>query len=796
MKALRITLYVIAGLVLIAGLGYFIIRWMHLPSDNSEVSLSELSEPATVKYDEYGIPHIYAANNVDAWRTLGYVHARDRLFQMDLLRRVGGGRMAELFGDDLLKVDRFFRTLGTEKSAVESARQFMNKQDEEWLKLSKAYIDGINQYILNNQKPIEYTILGQDPEPFTITDMYRAAGYMSFSFALALKTDPVADDILQNLGPEYLNAIVMHGRPWHEYIPTTNPDSMDLNRSDLVSLSSVTHEVLDEITLPLFRGSNSWVIGPKKSKSGKVLFANDTHIGYAQPSVWYEALIDTPEMKLYGNFLGGFPFPLIGHTDHHAWGLTMFQNDDMDLFRETIEGDKVMYKGEWTDLTKRKETIKSSSGKTENFQVLETPHGPLMNPVMRDREFKDSISCYWTLTKFPMMFPQIAHNFCASTSMEGFRSKLPDLASPGLNVMYGDVDGNYAWWATSKIMKRPSGVNSKLILDGSSGEQDPIGYFDFDDNPRSVNADEGFIYSANNAPHPFNNYYHMGYYYAGARAMKIHEEISRKNDWDIEAMKRLVLTDQSPIYPDNADALLRHIKPKDDFQESVVTNLKNWNGSHQLDEKGCIIYYQLVYHTLEAAMMDELGNEKFENFMQTFLYMRTVPQFIRENHVWWDDVNTETEETQAEIIQKAFEVACAVLKEKLGADIENWRWSDVHTVLHKHPMGDLPVLKNLFNVGPFPIAGGEEVINKQSFWLNYQPEYVVKSGPAMRILIDYSDVENSVSINPTGQSGNPFSAHYADQAEMFVNGEFRKQLMNAEEITEKAEQVVEFIPTK
>ena len=379
--------------------------------------------------------------------------------------------------------------------------------------------------------------------------------------------------------------------------------------------------------------------------------------------------------------------------------------------------------------------------------------------------------------------------------MEEFKSGLPDIAAPGLNVMYGDAEGNYAWWGTAKIIKRPAHVNPKTILDGASGNDDILGYYEFDENPHSVNSSSGFVHSANNAPAETNGSVVFGYYYAGQRSLKISKELANADLWDIEMMQDLALNDQSLWYPKNAVIMTKNVKANNAYQEEVLNTLKTWDGTHGLDENASMIYYQMLYHTLKLPMEDDLGEKDFSALIHTLFYLRSVPKFIEvENNPWWDDKTTEAVESKDDILQMAFETAADSLEKALGGNVSSWKWRDVHQLTHPHPMGKVPVLGNLLNVGPIEIAGGEEVINKQSFWINNGVNYPVKSGPAMRILIDFADIENSLSINPTGQSGNPFSDHYSDQAQMFAQGEWRKQRMNKKDIEEHTTLKVEFKP--
>ncbi len=782
MKVLRIAIILISFIALIVS-GYFLYVYnKYQPTYEGEQQLSGLSAEVTVSFDEWGVPHIKATSSEDAFRALGYVHAQERLFQMDVLRRVGSGQLAAFFGKDLLKVDRFFRTLGTNKLAERSNERWMNDSvTRPYVALSKAYIDGINQYIQTGQQSLEYELLGVAPEPFSTLDLHYTVAYMSYSFAVALKEDPLVDHIQKHLGNEYMEALVPNHAPYFHTLGTTF-------EGDTGIIESV-NQILGAMPTPPFLGSNSWVISGSKTKSGKVLFANDTHIGFSQPSVWFEAHIESPDVSLYGNFLAGFPFPLVGHTRDHAWGLTMFENDDMDLYAETIRDGKVNYKGQWIPLKTREETIKVKDEADDVITVEETPHGPIISSVNELTGAQgNAISVYWTMDKFETRAPEVAYGFAFSKSMEEFRSYLPLLHAPGLNVMYGDETGNVAWWATAKLIKRPDHVNSKLILDGASGKDDPLGWYHFDNNPHAVNPEWGFVHSANNQPDRLavDSIYYPGYYYHGSRSEAIYNALSMKSNWDVKSTQQLLLNNQNTNYVKNLAIMLEAVSPRNEVDKTALEILSTWNGKHSLNDKAPVLYYSLTYQVIKQAMGDELDSLHLASYTNSFFRLRSFPQFISSaTSPWWDDNNTTEMESREKIFQRAFEAAVDQVVAAHGNQPENWAWQNAHIVTYEHPMGKVEPLDKLFNVGPLAIESGEEVINKLSFNIDGSSHYKVKAGPAMRIAIDFADVDKAESVLPTGNSGRVFSPHYQNQAELYRSGKFRPMYMDIESIPNK-----------
>ena len=282
---------------------------------------------------------------------------------------------------------------------------------------------------------------------------------------------------------------------------------------------------------------------------------------------------------------------------------------------------------------------------------------------------------------------------------------------------------------------------------------------------------------------------YLGYYGVGfkTRCKRIEQLLTPENSWDTEKMKTLLMETTTDIYPATAQIILDELDENamaTSNESEALELLKNWDGNHDKKSTGPVIYYKLIYKTLELTMQDELGEEMLEILLPTHLIKKTIPKLVRsENSVWWDDIATEdSKETRKDIFAMAFSSAIDELENQLGTNIKEWKWGNVHTLEHVHPIGRKKPFDKIFNVGPFHVMGGDEVINNQAFPMNKEGHYKVTYGPAMRRIVDFSDIENTYSVLPTGQSGVLGSPHYDDQAVMYNNGEFRKQLMNRDDI--------------
>jgi len=788
-------------LLLLAVFGLLGFIFWNSPQYDGNVKLSGLQEEVDIHFDSYGIPHIYAQNEIDAYRALGYVHAQERLFQLEMMRRVGSGTLAELLGPDVLEIDQFFHTLGIPKHAKESSKALLAQGDSPWKNAADAYIAGVNEFIEQGKLPIEYSLLGAKPRPYTLDDMHSVLGYMSFSFGMALKTDPLVTKISRSWGPDYLASLAVQTLPSHHVIPVNYPDSLT---TPALAVESKLTALLDKLPSPLLEGSNAWVISGSKTKSGKVLFNNDTHIGFSSPSVWFEAHIEYPGYSFYGNHLAGIPFGLVGHSRHHSVGLTMFENDDQDFFEEKLNPtnpNEILVGDSSYAITSRTELIQVKGQEPVAFVIRETLHGPILNPVVKEIDALTSnpVSSWWVYLLEPTRALEAVYQINHAADMQGVADAAALIHAPGLNIMYGDSLGNIAWWAAAKLPIRGPGVHATIFADGADPASQPLGWYPFSENPQSINPPSGFVASANNQPDSTRSgIFFPGYYYPGERWNRIAQTITAKKDWDQKSIQDLQLETVNEQSVKNAAYLLSQVdQSKHEKYQDILADLSNWEGTHKLNQSAPTLYYKWLYHTLRLAMEDELGKEGFDSYLQTFIMIGSTTHFLgHEENKWWDKKNTPTKETKAQVIAEALSISLEELSKQLGSDTDDWDWKKSITVEHPHPLGAKKPLDKLFNVRTDAVEANEEAVNKLAFDLNGTGNYKVTSGPAMRIILDFADVDGSVSVLPTGNSGNRFSKHYADQKELFVKGKYRPQLMNKEQILDDAKGTLKLRPRK
>lgn len=790
-------LIILLSLLLLTAAAYTLLYFRYKPAYSGNIPMNGLEKSTEVFFDQYGIPHIYAASAEDAYMTLGYVHAQDRLFQMDLLRRVGTGRLAEILGKDLLETDRFFRTLGIPRHAAWSTQALQSQTPHEWQPAATAYLQGINHYINEGNHPMEYSLLGIIPEPFTLNDMHAIVGYMAFTFAMGLKTDPLVTKIHRELGPDYLGPLSVQTLPQHHVTPVHYPERDE----DKNILDKTLTERLEGLPVPLLQGSNGWVIGPEKTASGSVLFSNDTHMGFSQPAVWYESHLEYPGHSFYGYHLAGIPFGLIGHSRHHSIGLTMFENDDHDFFEERRNPENpqsTLYGNGSLPIITHVDTIMVKGSVPDIWATEISAHGPFINKVMPEitEVTHHPVASWWVYLQEPTRALEALWKMNHARNIQEMESAVRLIHAPGLNIMYGDKDGNIAWWAAAKLPIRAESVHSKIFIDGSNPANEPIGWIPFEENPMSVNPPAGFIASANNQPDTLaNGLFYPGYYYPGERYRRIANTLESRSDWDTEKTKRLQMENINDQLPENVKILLSCID-KDAYPEfqQILNALNNWTGSHAIEETAPTLYYKWLYHTLHAMMADELGEKWFQNYLSTFLHLRSIHSLLNaEASPWWDNVHTEIKETRYDIVKQALEISLKELAHQWGKDSGKWQWKKAVHLEHPHALGSKKPLDKIFNVKVGPVPANEEAINKLSFLLNKGGRYLVKAGPSMRNILDFADVETAESVLPTGQSGNLFSPFYKDQTQLHTQGKYRHQLMNKVDIQKNTERVLRLV---
>jgi len=781
MNFIKKTLIFLVVLILfIASAGWLYSKTLH-PVYNGEIKIKNTTEDVTVYFDDIGVPHINAQNQKDAYLALGYVHAQDRLWQMELVRRIAAGRLSEILGKELLSVDQFFSGLGIEEAANKTIAS-LDKSSQAYI-LTQAYLDGVNQFIKNGKTPLEFILLGLEKEKYTIKDIYNVFGYMSFSFAVAHKTDPLLTEIKEKLGASYLSELLGFADENLTVNKTSIPEKINATISRAVS------SIMDDLPVSPFIGSNSWVIAPEKTKNGKVIFANDPHIGFSQPSVWYQNHIKTPDFEIYGFNIALMPFPLMGHNRAYAYGMTILANDDLNFY---IEEDNPENSLEYKTIDGYEKyqlvdkTIHVKNAIDTNFQVKVSRHGPIMNGLIKHVIDERPIAMNWIYTQLPNEMLEVSYGISHANSMRDFKNSVAKIHAPGLNVMYGDAKDNIGWFSSAKLYQLRDGLSSKTYLNGASGNDEIIEYLPFEENPQAINPTWKYVYSANNQPDSVRGKLYQGYYQPQDRAKRIVELLDEKNDFTKKDVSKMIYDVKSSTVSEISKGLLKSVeKSKGTASEiKAFSIIENWDGNYLKTSVGPTIFNRFLYEFLKETYNDELG-DSFQLFINSQLQDQVLPlQVNREKSVWWDNISSKDKiETRTDIVNLAFKNAIAFLQNQLGENIEDWTWNRVLSIEHEHAIGKAGgLLRTFFNVGPFETIGGNEVINNQIFNLDSTGYYKVTAGPSTRRIVDFSDVENSLAILPTGQSGNVFSEYYKDQTEKYLEGEFVKMNLNQAEI--------------
>jgi len=578
--------------------------------------------------------------------------------------------------------------------------------------------------------------------------------------------------------------------------------------------------ILDDLLGPFSSGvgSNSWVVSGELTTTRMPLLANDPHLGIAMPSIWYQVgLHCRPKnngcpYQVAGFSLAGAPGVIIGHNDRIAWGFTFANEDVMDLFIEKVNPDNPnQYEadGQWVDFETRRETVQVVGGDPVEVTVRSTRHGPVISevyaPLMnegdpRDKEFtpfKDRagidlpqhyvIALSWTALA-PSSPLDAIWGFSRAENWEEFRAAARSLHVPGQNLVYADVDGNIGYQTSGDVPIRKKG-DGALPVPGWTGEYDWTGFIPFEEMPYTFNPAESYIAPANNkiVGEDYPHFISLDWDY-GFRAGRIVDLIeSAPGKLDIPYFQKM----QADSYDASAETyvpLLRQIDARFASPNEAIAFdlLKDWDYQARSDSSAAAVYAAFWKHLLKNTFDDELperyrpsGGDRWFEMMRT----------IEADSAWWDDKSTpETVETRAEILKRSFTDAVAELEETLGNDPADWKWGDLHVANFRNGtlgQSGLPPLEALFNRGSFPTGGGKSLINATSW--NSTESYEVTNLPSMRMIVDLGDLNSSVTVHTTGQSGHAYHPHYIDMAEMWANIQYYPMLWEPIEVMSQAE---------
>jgi penicillin amidase len=796
LTALALLIVVLAG----TAAGYL---YSKQPSRKGTVQLQNLQGSVTVRYDERGVPHIRAENESDLYRALGYVHAQDRLFQMEVLRRLARGELAEVLGPKLLDTDKLMRSLRIRERA-ETYLANLDKTTPTFVAL-QAYLDGINQYQDSHARPVEFDVLGIPKRPFTAQDTISIAGYMAYSFAAAFRTEPLLTYVRDELGADYLNVFDLGFQPKGVVANQHNGSATPLASTDwkdLNALARLSEQALADNGLPQFEGSNAWVVAGSRTQSGKPLLAGDPHIRFSAPSVWYEAHLSAPGFDLYGHYQALMPFASLGMNHDFGWSITMFQNDDLDLIAEKVNPDnpdQVWYRGQWVDMTRSEQQIAVKGQPPVTLVLRQSPHGPIVNDALGASVGKTPIAMWWAFLETQNPILEGFYQLNRADTLVKARTAAAKIQAPGLNVVWANAKGDIGWWAAAQLPKRPAGVRPEFILDGSTGEAQKDGFYPFSANPQEENPARGYIVSANFQPLSPTGMEIPGYYNLADRGQQLNGQLGDKTvKWGLENSQQLQLGTTTAYGPRLLAPLLPVLRTvvTDPAELKLVEQLAQWQGDYPLDSTAATLFNQFLFNLADATMHDELGNDFFETLLSTRVIDAALPRLAAtEDSPWWDNRNTLGKETRADTVKAAWQASIAHLKTTLGGDFAQWQWGKAHTLTHGHPLGQQKPLDKVFNVGPFAAPGSHEVPNNLSSKIGPAP-WPVTYGPSTRRLIDFADPAHSLTINPVGQSGVLLDRHYDDQAEAYIEGMYFQAHLDEEEVAANTRSTLKLLPAR
>lgn len=804
MKLMQYIQYLFFGILSLLVIGAIVFGALiknSLPKDNGELATSKISEEVLIYKDSWGIPHIEAQNKHDAIFAYGYTVAKDRLFQMDLQRRLSQGKLSELLGDDLVEIDIMFRTYLFKNWAENYLSS--SHLSEESLSYVNAFVEGVNHFVETGEKPFEYYLLNANVESFSSVDVASMTAYMAFTFMDGIRFDGLYTMLKEKVGeknmvilfPDYADNNYMTIKEEHvDHIPKRNyATNSSVNSIDTIDQLTYLYKINDasEQINPPFHGSNSWILSSNRTKYGKPILANDPHIGISKPDVWYEAHISYPGYNNYGYYVPMIPFPLIGHDDFKAWGLTMFENDELDLYKEKFNPDNKLQVWEdslWVNYKIVKETISSSSADT-TIEIPVTKNGPIVTHNVAHYS-GDPISMYWVFYQLENPIFDILHNISHAKDMSSFKDNLAKVVSPGLNFSYADTLGNIAWWTAGKLPVRDPSVYSKEVLDASNPLHKVTGFVPFDQNPHVVNPESGIIVTANNLS-TIDSVGEIprldGYFRSTDRAARILSLLYEKEKWTTEELQAIQTDVKLWSAEKMKESSCKLLKSKStsftELEQTAYETLENWDGVMETSSVGASVFMVTNYHVMKYMLQQKLDEEFIKlylnrvdhwDFLRNFLYQRTVP--------------FEMQETPEDILYTGFKLAINELSNKYG-DVPHWKWGNLHHIEFEHPLGKQKPLNSIFNVGPFGVNGGFNAVNKI---MSHQGDhdYKVSSLPSTRRLIDMGNKEESYSVLPSGNSGHFQSTHYDDQVELFLKGSYRNLNFKDEQV--KNQQIAQF----
>jgi penicillin G amidase len=799
-----------------------------LPPLDGQIAAPGLGAPVEVLVDQYGVPSVYALDAEDAYFSAGVLHARDRLWQMELYRRVTVGRLSEVLGDDTIEIDKRFLTLGLR----DAARGEWERATPQVRTALERYAAGVNAYMATlkerRQRPLEFQILGFMPAPWEPIDSLSIGRLLGWRLAENHHAELVRAALARKFGAE--SALLLTGRyPANgpailDGVPRVAPPvsttaapaamaAVELPRLDRAPRSPVKYpEGLEWLSPTARRGnSNSWVLAARKTSGGRPMLANDPHLQIEFPSVWYEMHLVAADLDVAGVTIPGVPVVAIGHNTRIAWGLTNTGADVQDLSLERIDvgRKRSFYRGEWVpiEVTPADIPVRGRSQPVA-FEVWKTRNGPIiadveldfesapswLSPLDRPSEERRAYALRWDATgDLAVAFDGINR----ATDWASFTAAVSAFALPSSNIVYADVDGNIGYAMSGRVPVRAGG-DGRMAVDGNNGPG-WNGSIDPASLPRVLNPDAGYIASANNLVDRGFTPLITNDWAAPFRATRLRELLAKAEGVDLDAMAAMQNDKRSAA----AAVLLSHLpgaikrgrsKSGEGEWADKLDQLAQWD--RVVDNRPIVAYYQAFEDAVwRRTFIDEMEEPLFNRFYEwagAEKFAGIYSLLDDPDAKWWDDILTvELKETIYDVFLTAAQDAEVYLRNEWGSGASR-NWDRIHAATFSHPIGNRFPFQFLFNQGPVPIDGDGTTVMRVSFdRLNRFQAY---EHPSWRQLFDVGNWDEARVILPSGQSGHPLSPFYFDQNELWRTGQYRRQPFSREAVSAAARYRLLLVP--
>ncbi|MBM7586960.1 penicillin amidase [Bacillus pakistanensis] len=738
-----------------------------LPVTEGAIELSPLNGNVDVVRDDNGVPHITAEDERDLYIAQGYVQAQDRLFQMDLSRRQASGELSEVIGKAALDRDKFFRTLGLRRAAGAS----LDTYTEEARKVLEWYSEGVNAYMEdakeNGTLPIEFTLLGYEPKEWTPIDSLTIGKYMAFDLGGHWQGQAFRYWAIENL-PNEKALDLFPSYPKDAPTILAEYEEIDLDISQSFAAAVIP---------PEFNGSNNWVVSGEKSVSGKPLLADDPHLGLGTPSIWYQMHLNAPEMNVSGVIFAGVPGIILGHNDQIAWGVTNTGPDVQDLYiekRNPNNPKEFLYKEKWEKAKIIKEPIKVKDEETVPYEVTVTRHGPIINEFAYETMGNTALAMRWTALD-PSNELQAILEINKATNWGQFEMALKDFHVPTQNFVFASADGTIAYKANGKIPIRKKG-DGILPVPGWTDEYEWEGFIPYDELPRVVNPEKGFIATANNKvvdnPYPYHISHHWAQPY---RYMRIKEFLEEKEKLSLIDMKTLQMDQKNLHAVEFLQSMVVEIEQESltRVEKEAVAELKEWNF---IDDKSQAA--PLLFNLWMKEIPNVLFNEEIPKGMRKLFTGKAsvVDELLRKAF----DGNVSPwiagQGGISKVLHQSFSNVKTNLQEEYGSSPESWQWGDYHQLYFAHPVSSSSdILAFFFNrEKPIPVGGSHVTVQAAS----YGEDGIADHGASWRFIMDTSNMAIGEHIVGPGQSGHIKSRWYDDQIGDWVKGTYHQTSLN------------------